>query len=325
MKKIGILSTLAAGLLVAASGCLKDKGFENQNYGIQITEVKAVSFPQAAASPLAYGLDVSATPQVIPGLVNLAIESNSNAEADLPITISNTTAADVAAYNAANPTTPVEILPSALWSVPTTITIPAGAKTATADITVSNTTSLDPNKFYAVGLTITNSPAGYQIAANQKKILIIFSVKNRYDGIYRLKAYANLGGNTSAPYLVTTACGYGLELETTGPNTVRMSNQPLWRANAFYDGFCNVNFDFAFDLATDKVSSVTSWSSCPPNAGIAVNFPATSAPAGSPANLGVPGYNSRYDAATRTIYVAMGLNNNPNWVVVDTLIYCGPR
>ncbi len=331
MKRLSILSTLAAFLVVVATGCLKDKGFNSQNYGIQVQEVKAVSFPQAAASPLGYGLDVSATPQVVSGLITVAAEIQGTAETDLTVTITNTTgtalSGDIAAYNAAHGTN-VQILPTALYSVPGTVIIPAGQRIGAADITVLNTTSLDPNSSYGLAFTITSAPNGYQIAENQKKVVIIFSVKNRYDGIYQMKGYGYLGNtNTNAPFLFSVGCNYGLTLETTGPNTVRVSDQPLYRGGATFGGFCNVLFDFTFDLTTNKITNVTSWSACPPNLGISVTYPTQWAPpAAANPPAGIVGYNSRYDPATKTIYMATNINTAASgWTIVDTLVYCGPR
>ena len=60
MKKITSYLTIAVALVVIATGCLKDKDFEAQRYGLQIAEVKGVAFPGASTRPLSFGLDVYA-------------------------------------------------------------------------------------------------------------------------------------------------------------------------------------------------------------------------------------------------------------------------
>jgi hypothetical protein len=322
MKKIVLSALLLAAVSFGLTSCLKDKGFENGEYGINDpdTQPPGVGFPRGAAAKYTIGIDLKAEAQVLEGIVFVNLESGKPATSDVHIKLEYNDAIRVA-YNNATGATMLQMDPS-LVSTTLDLVIPAGERYAQVPITFIDANTLDPNETYGVGLTIVSVDGGYRIAENLKNLLIEVGVKNKYDGIYRLKAYGNLGGNTSAPFLVSTTCGYGLTLETIGPNSVRLSNQPLWRGGAFFDGFCNVNFDFHFNPANDNLSSVTGWSDCPPSAPIAVNFPATSP---NFPQLGVPGYNSRYDPATKTIYMAAGLNNNQNWIVVDTLIYCGPR
>lgn len=39
-------------LLLVIGGCLKDKGFNKQQYGIQVNEEKAAAFPQGNSGPV---------------------------------------------------------------------------------------------------------------------------------------------------------------------------------------------------------------------------------------------------------------------------------
>lgn len=317
MRKQFLSLTLVATVVTVMSGCLKDKGYDNREYQTQITEVKGVSFPEALGGPVRSSLVSQSTPMVIDG-PDITLEQTRPASSDVHVTVTLNNA-----LVTADPSLGLSTLPGGSFSINNlNITIPAGSSLSDEiKITLNNTGALDPTLTYGIGFTITTVDGGYTIASNKKNVIYAFTVRNKYDGIYRLKAYGNLGGNTAAPYLVSTDCAYELTLETLSADKVRMSNQPLWRSTGFSDGFCNVLFDFTFNSATNKVSAVQSRSECPPNAGIPVNFPAT----GSFPAQGVPGYDSRYDPATKTVYVAMGLNNNPAWVVVDTLIYCGPR
>jgi hypothetical protein len=307
MKKIiavSIIAIIASSLL---TGCFKDK------YKIDVVDNTSriiVEFKDGLNDINQINLDY-ASGLVDVGDVVLRVDPRSVQDKDVTVkvTLNPTIIAD---YNSANGTAYAQ-LPATAFSVESyTVNVPASARQASLKLKINP--SLVISGTYALGLSITETNAG-EISKTYRNVLYAISVKNKYDGIYRLKAYTNLGTNTSAPYLVSTDCAYELELVTTGINSVRMGNQPLWRNNTFSDGFCNVNFDFAFNTTTDKVTGVTSYASAGcGGAPIAVNFPGAYA-----------AYDSRYDPATKTIFVKFGLNNSSTWNIVDTLIYCGPR
>jgi hypothetical protein len=306
MKKIFAVSAVAIIASTLLTGCFKDK------YKIDVADNTSrviVEFRDALNDINQINLDYAAG-LVDVGDVVLRVDPRSVQDKDVTVkvTLNPTLVAD---YNSANGTSYTQ-LPGSAFSVESyTVTIPAATRQVALKLKVNP--SLVITGSYALGLSIAETNAG-DISQTYKNVLYAVSVKNKYDGIYKLKAYTNLGANTSAPYLVSTDCAYELELVTTGINSVRMGNQPLWRNNTFYDGFCNVNFDFAFNTTTDKVTSVTSYASAGcGGAPIAVNFP------------GGYTYDSRYDPASKTIFVKFGLNNNGTWNIVDTLIYCGPR
>jgi len=326
MKKITSFLTIVAVLMVVAMGCLKDKDFEAQRYGLQIAEVKAVAFPGAVSSPLSFGLDVSASTQVINDLLYLTLEINGVAETDVVVTLTNTTgtalSGDIAAYNAANGTN-VQVLPSAIWSVPLTVTIPAGSKNIMIPITVTNTTGLNPNLSYGIGLTIANATAGYQVAANMKKILVIFSVKNAYDGKYTLRG--QFFHPTAAPgYPTFTA---SVEMITTGPSSVKMYFPPF---AGFYHPWAQTTGGpltaFALQEPEYTVNSATNAITVQNTAPGAVTFYTMGK------GYNNAGYNSRWDPATKTMYANFGYNMvgdnfdaSMSRMWIDTLIRTGPR
>src|SRR6185503_15126132 len=53
----------------------------------------------------------------------------------------------------------------------------------------TNSSLLDPNKAYGIGLTITSADAGYTVAENLKNLLVEVSVKNQYHGDYNVNGY----------------------------------------------------------------------------------------------------------------------------------------
>lgn len=307
MKKIFSLSVVAIVTSFLLTACFKDK------YKIEVADNTSrviVEFAHGAKDINQINLNFATTPVDVADVI-LRVDPRSVQDKDVTVKFTlNPTI--IANYNSANGTSYIS-LPASAYSIESyTVTIPASTRQVSVKLKLNPSVVITGT--YALGFSIAETSEG-EISKTYKNVLYAISVKNKYDGIYTLKAYTNLGANTSAPYLVSTDCAYDLELVTTGINTVRMSNQPLWRNNAFYDGFCNVNFDFSFNTTTDKVSNVTSYAStgCG-GAPIAVNFPGAYA-----------AYDSRYDAATKTIFVKFGLNNNGVWNIVDTLVYCGPR
>lgn len=308
MKKIIVASLFMTALSFSFTGCLKDKGFENNQYGINDPDTQApgVGFPLGSRARTDFGLDVSASPQVVSDIVYVNLESGTAAKSDVAITMTNNTTALLAAYNTANGTS-ILPLPTALYTVPLSLTIPAGGRNVQTVLTISNTTTLDPNRSYAVGITISSVDGGYKIAENLKNLLIVFSVKNKYDGKYRLKGVHNRP-TLDAPY------DQVVNMETTGPNSVTMlwpanTSQPYSHpinGNSYYGSFTT---NFIFDPATNVL---TAWDMTP--------WPTTLVPTVT------PGTNSRYDPVAKIIYANFYYNGNPAarqfW---DTLTYLGPR
>lgn len=315
MKRLSITTALGAMLLVLGTGCLKDKGFENGQYGLNVQDIKAVAFPNADKSPQGYGLDVSASAQTVNGLFAVTLETSGVAEADITVNLTNTSgtaaAGDIKAYNDANGTS-VQVFPAALYTVPASVTIPAGQKFVKFPFVAINTTSLNPNLAYGIAVTISSASNGYQVASNMNKMLIIFSVKNKYDGRYNLTGYHN---RTPYTYPYQTE----MNLETTGPTTVAFiwpevggpghpigigpGNQLSWYG-------ATVAPFITFDPATDLVSAV-----------------ANSSPAGPPITLftGAGSRLSKFNPVTRQVTVDWNYNGNPLRAFFDDMAYLGPR
>jgi Domain of unknown function (DUF1735) len=315
MKRLPILSAMGAFVLVLGTSCLKDKGFDDGQYGITITDTKAVAFPTAAKSPLGYGLEVSASNQLVSGLVQITLETSGSADGDVVINLTNTSgtvaAGDIATHNTANSDN-VQILPTALYTIPASVTIASGQKNVIVPINISNTTSLNPNLAYGIGITISSATNGYQVAQNQRKVLVKFSVKNKYDGVYRLQGYHN-----RVPY--TFPYDTEMHLETTGPSSVifywpevSSVGHPIGiGANNSMSWYgATVAPAINFDPATDLVVSVVGTD-----------------PAGPPITMftGAGSRVSRFNPATRAITVDWNYNGNPLRAFFDDMTYIGPR
>lgn len=305
MKKTSILSSLAAFFLIALTGCLKDKDFEDQKYGIQGVEAKAVAFTQAAKSPVVVGITGQADPLTVDGPF-ITIEGNGDVAAnDLHINIQF----DDAVVTAEGLTP----LPAGTYTInSTTPTIKAGETiTRELEITVTNSDALDPAISYGVGLRMTSVDQGYSIAANMSTVIIGFTIKNKYDGIYRLQGYHN-----RTPY--TYPYDTEVHLITVGPSSVifywpdvKSNGHPIGvgpdNAMSWYgDAISPV---IVFNTTTDLVTDVYNNSS-----GTVITM------------FTGPGSRlSKFDAATHAITVDWNYNGNPLRAFFDDLTYIGPR
>lgn len=322
MKKILSTTLLVTAMAVAFTGCLKDKGFENYTYGINDpdTQPPGVGFPFGSNAKNDYGLDVTASPQLVNGLVYVNLEAGNPASSAVNITISNNTTALVNAYNAANGTA-IQALPTAIWSVPTTLTIASGGRNTQAPITVTNTTALNSNLQYAVGLTITAVSGGYKIADNLKNLLIVFSVKNKYDGKYTMRGqfYHPSLQPDFGPHV------FSVELHTSGPNSVRLYwplvggyNTPLTSGGGPACCFASQELSLNVNPATDAATPVNT------SPGGLTYDPITTH------NGNV--YNNRWNDPTKVFYAAWGYFLGAGGTVgagsrawIDTLTRTGPR
>jgi hypothetical protein len=307
MKNITLKSFLALGLVsVVLLGCLKDKGFENYEYGINDpdTQPPGVGFPLAANKKNTVGLNVQSTLQAVDDIVFLNLNTGNVAPTDIDITL-RLDSSIVRNYNTQNAAS-ILVLNYSLFSVGTTVRIPAGARNAQIPINVPSTLMLNPNASYGVGIRIEAVSGNYQIASNLRELMVEFTIKNRYDGRYNLRGYHNrTSPDYSAPYNVS------VNMITTGPNSVTMFwpavnlyASPIAGGTGYYGTFTK---NFIFNLSTNDM---TGWDWTP--------YPTT-----LPTTVG-PG--SRYDAPNKIIYFYGWYNNNPSArAFFDTLRFLGPR
>jgi len=306
MKKLLIAITLFSTVLLTGVGCLKDKGFEDKEYGTDIIEVKGVAFPQTSSSPIIVGLNSQTTPSIANGpIITLEQDGVASSDVTVTLTINNTLVTDAGL-------TP---LPAGSYTVNTlTVVIPAGQKLADViKITIPNTTTLNPTQTYGVGFTISSVTGGYTIASNQKNVVIGFTIKNRFDGVWNLRGFHNR----------PTLDGFynqTVHLITSGPNSVYMywpvvglAAHPIATSSGGLTYYGTFTSNFTFDATTN---ALLSWDWTP--------YPTTLPTAVGPAT------DSRYVPASggnpARIYAQFFYNNNPGARrFTDTLTYIGPR
>jgi len=161
-------------------------------------------------------------------------------------------------------------------------------------------------KSYAIGLSIAEMDKG-EISSVAKNVIVFISIKNKYDGIYTLKGYAELPG-TAFTGAFSLNCAQDLAVTTSGNNSVYLDpGQPLF-SNGSFVFISNLLPDFTFDN-NNKITAVNARTGS-----LGFIFPYDAS------------YNSRYDPATKTIYVKYGIAPaGSGRYVIDTLTYCKPR
>jgi hypothetical protein len=199
------------------------------------------------------------------------------------------------AQNTAAGATTTFVLPSSDYTIGgSSITIPAGQQYATINVKYAGD-KIDFTKNYVMGLKIT-SASGAIVASNLNVAILAITLQSNYEGDYSDNGFVlRAGDNVLGGYFK----GQDEQLST---------------------------------ISADAVSFQINWATDVPAAGvggtqIAVN-PATNAVTmSSTANAtltNLPGYNSHYDPATKTFYIAMTWNTPGTRQSIDTLTYQGP-
>ena len=304
MKKI--LSLVLATIVLAGTGCLKDKGFEANKYGINDPDnsAKGVGFPLGANASNSRAVEISTTEQTFDVTINL--ESGVAADQDVHVQVVSNPGV-ISTFNASTvPAGTIVAVPASLFNFSAAVTISKGSRFATFKVKVPNTTTLNPNITYGIGLSLASVDGGYLLAQNLKNVLFVISVKNKYDGKYSEKGYFNHPSYAN-PFTLS------VQLWTTGPNSVVLYyppfdefDRPFNVGGGSINRFADIAPVFTIDPTTNKVTVVNYFST------------------GSALTLD-PAYNSRYDPATKTIYAKYGYNAARTRDWTDTLTFTGPR
>ncbi len=289
MKSFKFSILLLAVLTLTFTACVKDKGFENNEYGItdpNATE-KGLGFPLGNNSSNVIGLDaVSSSLQVVNDAAVIGIYDGDFPKSDVKINfvIDNSI---VDKYNSqiASPSDSIRIFKPIYYSIPSsTITVPAGTKFGQVPIRVPSTVPLSLDSSYAIGLRIVSNDGGYVMPTRTKQVLLIFNLKNKYDGVYTVNG--TFLDTTNATFTGRYPLEY--QLVTTGPNScdVKMlingeiTPGYLFSAAGAGSFFGNWGLSIFFDPITNKVTEVRNYYGDPgkPTTGVGTPSAGTGAP-----------------------------------------------
>jgi len=217
--KITALAVLALAV-TSLSSCLKDPRFVNY-----AGSTPTVELPLAASTGefQAEAYPIQTAPITLPVVVNLASPSTRSTATTVTLIVDQ---AAFTAYNAANGGG-YTLLPAADYSISSlTVTIPAGQRTATMNISI-NSSLIDLSKAFLLPISISNG-GGVNIST-YSTIMYNVQAKNQYDGIWTCTGTMN---DTGVP---TNLGKYPVDyyLETQSATSVAMYDV------AFYGGFAH--------------------------------------------------------------------------------------
>lgn len=328
MKYTSLKYTLIFLFLISITqwGCLKDNAFDNHE--IQSTvgdpnqKVVGVALTATnATNHLLLALDQSSADTTFDAIpITLAGQA---AQEDIQVTLMLNPAL-LGSYNADNGTTHEEA-PSNVYTITNPgdsaggyiVTIPKGSNTGYLQVKLTPTNFLGFD--YAIGVQISSVPQGYLISGNLSTGILAIAVKNLWDGKYTLvqkqtgwAAYGIADGETNtwpSDVSIITASAVADDVSTIEGGNL----QPAFTPGGGVTFFGATAPRFTFDPATNAVVGVQNTL---PDDG-----------RGRMLSLNPAVTDSRYDPATKTIYVAyiMKQTGRPNQYIYDTLTYVGSR
>jgi len=305
-----------ASPLVTMTGCLKDKNYDDGiNQSIHsdnkdLQKVVEISLTTTnTTNYLSLSFDKSPRDTVI-NLIPVSLAGGIVADQDIKVVMVKNASligdhnANSGASSAEAPANSYTVQnPASSDGTGYVVTIPKGQSMAFLSIKMIPNTFL--GKDYAVGYQIARiETPGYLVSSNLSRGVVSIGIKNEYDGIYSLKGYTLRAGDASLTGYFTKA---EWPLVTSGATSVAYGATPLWG-----DG----NSGIAIQRPNLSINTAA------PLPGGA--FPVTISTSDPVFNN--PGYQSKYDPATKTFYISFTWGAGPAArLSTDTLTYVKPR
>jgi hypothetical protein len=197
MKKYIGLFALICGFGMLTSCLDEDPLFDpdkSENI-IEFYDINAIASPAGAIYPLYVSSFPVSQGAEFPVIISYSGAHENNEDITVTVALSPTALAE---YNEEQHTH-YEVLPDALFSVPSyTVTIPKGQTKANLVFTVK-TADFDFAKAYAIPLKIVSSSKG-TISGNFSTAIYAVGAKNRYDGIYRIETGSTMVDVTNGAF-----------------------------------------------------------------------------------------------------------------------------
>jgi len=320
MKKILIVALSA--LVILNSSCLKDKGFDNQEYGIKDpgAQYPGVGFDLLSGTAIVKDLsvsgEISSSQKLDSSYLAISLLAENLASSDLTVTLA-VDSKIVTDYNTANPSQPrMTAMTSSQYTLQSlNVVIPAGSNKGFVKISIPNATLLDKNKIYGIGLKIVSATNGLTVSSNMSKCIAKVIVKNIYDGVYFLD-FKNYHPTRNAEEKGDTVT---VELRTSSANSVKI----FWPEA---DGYANPSIlDDALTSFPNQEPNYTIDNTVMP---YAVTVDNVAAAAATLYEMD-PDFTSYFDPATKKMYVKWGYYYNdpvnPKRTWTQTFTYLRPR
>lgn len=270
-----------------------DTGDENRKTAIKILNADDI---------IVHALDFNPPTEEFAVMV-LSRDPNSQVDLNQPVTVKLVKSpAQIADYNTAHGSAYIELPSSAFTFLDDINNITFAPGEFTKEIRIRlNKGALDLSNQYALGLTIASVGDGAIISSTGDKGLAAILIKNQWDGVYVLT------GRTDHPTnaILTGPVGpYEMDLATSGSRNVTLIPTHPWANGS--NSTTPAGYNPVFTINANNTVTVT-----------------------NPNGLGfenAPGYNSRYDPATKTLYVQWRYMGAGGYrVFTDTLVYLRPR
>jgi hypothetical protein len=289
-------------LLIAGSGCLKDELADDQATIPNISgSPKVVELIGPVRATTGYGTSyavslISSNVDTTFNMVPVRLAADQPATEDLQVELELVPGL----LNAYNDTTGSHLVQPAAnkFKFPNglMVTIPKGSREGALAFTAKPTDLEGADYGFGFRIKSVSNP-NYKVSGNFSTAVVIVGIRNKYDGNYSIKGYSLRAGD---PVLTGNFKDLSVGLITTGPNSV------IWSSLAFWGNGSGVGIgepEFAINPTTNKVTITSS--------GGAMN---------------APGYDSRYDPASKTFYVSFTWGAGPAArLSTDTLTFTAPR
>jgi hypothetical protein len=226
---------------------------------------------------------------------------------DITVTLGIDTAA-LSQYNAEQHTD-FDLIDTKLYSMPASVTIPKGKRTATVDIKVKSS-NFDFSKSYVLPIQIKSASTGV-ISGNFGTILLSLNAKNKYDGVYKVTGKMSDVINPAFVGLYTTGRIVEYTFETISATKCVVTDHINWGGAPFVpfwtgtgvSGYGSFSPIVEFDPATNKIVGVENYYGLPANT--------------RSGKLNPAGTNT-YDPATKSIKISY-------WMLQPSLVPAPPN
>jgi hypothetical protein len=324
MKQIKIKALFSLMVLSGLASCLKEdrmnidtsQGPKNvvefANTGSNLASAAKSTYPR-------YNIDLGtvANNATVEFNVNVSYSGVDVAPQDITVNLALDPDA-LAQFNTENSTSYVAP-PTAIYTFPTSVVIAKGTHQSTVKVAITVNSDYDFGKQYAIPIKIASASMGL-ISGNFGKAIYSFGARNYLDGDYSMKITTTGWGAYGIESGIERTWPSKIGLATFGATSVTINNyhrggdhlQPAFAAGNSATAFGAATPIFLFD-ATNKLSNVLNMD---PDDGRGRAFEMNPAVT-----------DSRYDAATKTIYGSYFLKQTgrPNMLIDVVFTYIGPR